>query len=74
MRRPRREWDGKISRLDRFQIVSSFLFVICGLVIVVRCLLLGLLVPPALLAGACLVGLGGYRLKLIRDSLLRRRS
>ena len=57
---------------DRARIVTSVLFAVLGMVILVRAALLGMTSPNAYLMGAAIAGLGIYRLWLVSRVLSKR--
>lgn len=54
----------KLSKTDYYQIITSFLMVILGVIILIRSLS-GPITPMTLLVGGGFLGLGGYRLNFV---------
>jgi small-conductance mechanosensitive channel len=55
---------GKLSKTDYYQIITSFLMVILGVIILIRSLS-GPITPMTLLVGGGFLGLGVYRLNYV---------
>jgi len=63
----------KISRRDHYQILSSALFLLIGVIILVRSLHGGIVIM-ALLVGGGFLALGAYRLRFVIKYLKERRK